>query len=176
MTSSSIQNPNNSLKKEFVLGPIEGVVIKALKKHEDGRGWLSELFRRDELGVELHPAMAYASMTRPGAQRGPHEHLDQADYFCFFGPSVFRIVLWDNRKKSPTYLHRISEQVGENNPAIVIVPAGVVHTYKNVGKVNGLVVNCPNRLFAGMERKEPVDEIRHEDDSNTPFRLEKEDE
>jgi len=33
------------------------------------------------------------------------------------------------------------------------------------------VINCPNRLYAGEGRREPVDEIRHEDDANTIFRM-----
>jgi len=116
--------------------------------------------------------MAYASLTKPGTQRGPHEHEGQTDYFCFFGPSDFRIVLWDNRPSSSTYGNKVSELVGQDRPAVVIVPPGVVHTYKNVGKVEGLVVNCPNRLYAGKDRKEKVDEIRHEENGDSPFRLE----
>jgi len=34
-----------------------------------------------------------------------------------------------------------------------------------------MVVNCANRLYAGHGRKEPVDEIRHEQDPGTIFRL-----
>ena len=54
----------------------------------------------------------------------------------------------------------------------VIVPKGVVHQDRNVGSRDGLVINCPNRLYAGWERRDPVDEIRHEDDPDTPFRVE----
>jgi len=53
----------------------------------------------------------------------------------------------------------------------VIIPPGVVHAYRNVGSVPGLVFNGPNKLYKGLERKELVDEIRHEDDPNTRFRL-----
>jgi len=34
-----------------------------------------------------------------------------------------------------------------------------------------MVINCPNRLYAGQGRQEKVDEIRHEDDSDTVFRM-----
>ena len=37
------------------------------------------------------------------------------------------------------------------------------------GSIPGVVVNCPNRLFMGEGRREPVDEIRHESDPNTPY-------
>lgn len=61
--------------------------------------------------------------------------------------------------------------VGVDNPMAVTIPAGVVHAYKNVGNVAGWVINCPNRLYAGEGKKEPVDEIRHEDDPTGPFQL-----
>ena len=84
-------------------GEIKGVVVRELKKFFDSRGWLTELFRHDELDAEFLPAMAYISSTNPGITRGPHEHWDQADYFCFIGPSNFKLRLWDNRKDSETF-------------------------------------------------------------------------
>ena len=59
--------------------------------------------------------------------------------------------------------------VGASNKQGVIVPPGVVHAYKNVGPVPGWVFNGPNRLFAGRGRREPIDEIRHEDRPDSPF-------
>lgn len=115
--------------------------------------------------------MSYISMTHPGVARGPHEHVDQADLFCFLGPSTFRIYLWDNREDSKTYRKYDRFEAGEENPLMVLVPKGVVHAYKNVGKTEGMVLNCPNRLYAGHDGKEPVDEIRHEDDADGPFQL-----
>jgi dTDP-4-dehydrorhamnose 3,5-epimerase len=53
----------------------------------------------------------------------------------------------------------------------VLVPLGVAHAYKNVSDSSGIVINCPNRLYMGQGKQEPIDEIRHEDDPNTPFRI-----
>jgi dTDP-4-dehydrorhamnose 3,5-epimerase len=156
---------------QFHTGQIDGVVWRPLKKFHDGRGWLCELFREDEIAAEFHPVMAYISMTDAGVARGPHEHVDQADCFCFIGPSTFRVYLWDSRKNSPTAGCRETEDVGIDRPMLLIVPAGVVHAYKNVGGEPGLVFNCPNRLYKGAGRKEPVDEIRHEEHSDSVFRL-----
>lgn len=150
---------------------IDGVIIKELARHTDSRGWLMELFRHDELPREYHPAMSYVSMTMPGVVRGPHEHSDQADCFCFIGPSTFRLYLWDNRPHSSTYGKKFQLNVGEKFKAMVIVPCGVVHAYKNIGSVDGIVFNVPNRLYAGPGRKGPVDEIRHEDDPASPFKI-----
>jgi len=51
------------------------------------------------------------------------------------------------------------------------VPAGVVHAYQNIGDAEGIVINCPNKLYRGPGRREEVDEIRHENDSETIFRM-----
>jgi dTDP-4-dehydrorhamnose 3,5-epimerase len=142
-----------------------------LKRYHDSRGWLTELYRHDELPEEFYPVMSYVSMTKSGIARGPHEHVDQADYFCFIGPSTFRLYLWDNRKASATYGTYCHYDLGEEAPAAVIVPKGVVHAYKNIGGRDGIVFNAPNRLFAGQGRHEPVDEIRHESDPNSPFKI-----
>ena len=152
-------------------GEINGVVVRKLVRNLDSRGWLTELFRSDELDAEFLPAMSYISSTNPGVCRGPHEHRDQADYFCFIGPSDFKLRLWDNRRDSETFLCRSTLIVGQDNPATVLIPAGVVHAYQNVGEVDGIVINCPNRLYRGAGRKEEVDEIRHENDADTVYRM-----
>lgn len=153
----------------FKRGKINGVVIKPLSKFIDDRGWLTEVFRLDELEKPFHPVMGYISMTQPDVVRGPHEHAEQADLFCFLGPSNFKVYLWDNRKDSPTYMTRQVVYAGEDAPMSVLIPAGVVHAYRNVGGKQGMVVNSPNRLYAGEGKREPVDEIRHEADPNSIF-------
>ncbi len=152
-------------------GVIHDVVIKPLKKFIDERGWLCELYRQDELDAGQMPVMSYVSLTQPGVARGPHEHVDQTDYFAFFGPSNFKIYLWDSREDSPSFGKRMVFAAGQDSPAVVIIPPGVVHAYKNIGTEGGLVFNAPNRLFAGKNKAEPVDEIRHEDISGSPFQL-----
>ena len=118
---------------------------------------------------EFHPAMAYISSTTPGITRGPHEHVDQADLFCFIGPSNFKLRVWDNRSDSATFDTVQTIVVGQDNPTVVLIPKGVVHAYQNIGDVDGIVINCPNRLYRGTGRKEEIDEIRHEDDSATRY-------
>jgi dTDP-4-dehydrorhamnose 3,5-epimerase len=156
---------------EFTDGAIDGVIWKTLTRYTDPRGWLCELFRDDDLAEEFRPVMAYISMTHPGIARGPHEHVDQADFFCFLGPSDFKVYLWDAREKSPTFRKRDFRIAGISAPAALIVPAGVVHAYRNVGSEPGIVFNCPNRLYKGWGRNDPVDEIRHEHIENSPYRL-----
>jgi len=156
---------------QFKPGDIDGIVIKPLVKYTDARGWLCETFRQDDLSEEFYPVMSYISMTKPGIARGPHEHVNQADLFAFLGPSTFKVYLWDNRKNSETYGNKMVITAGEHEPKSVLIPPGVVHAYKNVGDVIGMVANYPNKLFAGKGKKEKVDEIRHENDPNTIFQL-----
>ena len=59
-----------------------------------------------------------------------------------------------------------------DNPKAVLVPRGIVHAYKNIGCRDGIVINCPNRLYMGAGRRDAVDEIRREDDPDTIFRME----
>jgi dTDP-4-dehydrorhamnose 3,5-epimerase len=157
--------------REFTKGKIHDVVVRPLTKFLDERGWLAELFRSDELDASVMPVMAYLSMTQPGVARGPHEHLDQTDYFCFMGPSNFKVYLWDHRPESPSCGVKQVLYAGVDSLLMVIVPPGVVHAYRNIGNDNGIVFNAPNRLYAGDGKKLPVDEIRHEEEAGSPYSL-----
>lgn len=131
------------------------VISWPLKKYEDERGWLCELFRTDE---GFRPEMGYVSMTLPGVSRGPHEHVHQTDLFFFMGK--FKVYLW----------HKGARETRILDHTALIVPPGVVHAYKNIGEA-ALVYNFPDKLYKGPGRKDPVDEIRHEDDPNTIYVL-----
>ena len=139
---------------------IPGVVIRELNRFTDERGWLMELFRDDELPEGFEPTMAYLSMTKPGVARGPHEHVHQTDGFVFLN-GQYELYLWENREGNPEKFE--THKVGAENPCLVFVPPGVVHAYRNVGTEEAFVLNFPDKLYAGWDKKEPVDEIRHED-------------
>ena len=161
----------SEVRMPFLIGTLEGVFCQTVKAYSDQRGWLLEIYRKDELSAEFHAAMAYLSETLPGIARGPHEHRYQADYFAFVGPGEFCLYLWDIRTKSPTYGKLMQMPAGQSNRCTVVVPPGVVHAYKNVSDVPGWVINLPNQLYAGEGRKDPVDEIRHEGNPSLPFLL-----
>lgn len=148
---------------------IEGVVIKDLITFDDKRGWLKEIYRRDE--DAMIPEMCYVSHTESNQIRGPHEHINQSDFFVFAGPGDFELYLWDNRLRSST--HGIHEKiiVGKSRNVSVLVPPGVVHGYKSVSDGGSFSINLPDKLYGGFGRKEEVDEIRHENDSSSKFRI-----
>jgi dTDP-4-dehydrorhamnose 3,5-epimerase len=139
---------------------IPGVIAKRLKRFTDSRGWLVELYRDDELPPGFEPTMGYLSLTHPGVARGPHEHREQSDGFVFLS-GKFEITLWENRPGREHVKQVIL--AGEESPLFLVVPPGVVHAYRNTGPQDALVLNFPDRLYAGWGKKEAVDEIRHED-------------
>jgi dTDP-4-dehydrorhamnose 3,5-epimerase len=149
---------------------IEGLVIKKLNKYNDDRGWLSEIYRQDEISYQ--PVMSYVSVTKPGVVRGPHEHKNQSDCFVFYGPGNFSLHLWDRRDNSKTKGEYFSLEVGESNPVLVIVPPGVVHGYKALGPKESYCLNLPDKLYKGEGKKEDVDEIRWEEELDSPYRIE----
>lgn len=148
---------------------ITGVIIRDIIKYEDERGWLAEIFRRDELDFDM--AMAYISLTEPGVIRGPHEHVHQSDCFVFLGPGMFRLHLWDRRAHSATAGESLEIEVGADNPVLVVVPPGVVHGYKCISDIPALSINLPDRLYKGAGKKEAVDEIRWEKDETSPYQI-----
>lgn len=153
------------------------VVFEKLPRFDDARGHLVQLFRKDELSrlpqyggprVDF-PPMAYLSVTATGVSRGPHEHLTQTDIFIFCC-SQFEIFLWDNRPKSPTHRSRHRLYTTKEDYWRLLVPPGVVHAYRALDNA-GTVINCPDKLYAGWDQEQPVDEIRHERDPSSPFQL-----
>lgn len=148
---------------------IDGVIIKELKKYEDDRGYLVEIYRRDEADVNV--AMSYMSVTLPQVARGPHEHIYQTDYFIFPGSGDFMLYLWDRRESSPSKGEKLELLVGESNPCTVVVPPGVVHGYKCVSVSPALSINFPDKLYKGVLKREEIDEIRWESDLNSPYKI-----
>jgi len=150
---------------------IDGVLIGRDIRYNDRRGWLTELYRSDKLPENFAPAMSYVSMTVPGAVRGPHEHKDQSDCLIFPGMGHFRIFLWDNRPNSRTFEKQLILESSESDTLILIIPPGVVHGYKNIGSGEAIAVNAPDRLYRGQGGKDEVDEIRHENMPDSPFKI-----
>jgi dTDP-4-dehydrorhamnose 3,5-epimerase len=148
---------------------ISGVIIKKITINSDQRGWLGEIYRIDE--TEYKPEMAYVSLTNPGIVRGPHEHKFQSDLFVFMGPGEYELHLWDNREGSATKGEYLKIEAGEKNPCSIIIPPGIVHAYKCVSETPGYSINFPDKLYKGKNKTEEVDEIRWENNENSPFKV-----
>jgi len=148
---------------------LPGVRVEALPVFKDARGSLHELFRVDEIPAGFIPLMACSSWSHAGLTRGPHQHVGQDDYFTFAGPSDFSVYLWDDRPGAAKAARGWVIHTGEKSPSRIYVPRGVVHAYRNTGTVAGLVVTVTSLLFKGEGRRDPVDEIRHELNPDSPY-------
>jgi len=130
-------------------GPIHDAIWVPLKFYHDSRGWLVELFRNRPHRSEVSPGDGVCvpdeARRRPRAARA---HRPGGLLLLHRAVHVSRLSL-GCPKDSPTFGKKEVRDVGENMPYALIVPAGVVHAYKNVGDKDGLVFNAANRLTRG---------------------------
>jgi dTDP-4-dehydrorhamnose 3,5-epimerase len=133
---------------------IDGVWTKRLSVIPDDRGRLMEILRCDDEGFTRF-GQAYISTTYPGVVKAWHLHERQDDNFCCVSGMV-KLVLHDGRDGSPTR-GKVSEYfIGDHNPMLVRVPAGVHHGWKCISDSESIVVNLPNEPY---DRRNP-DELR----------------
>jgi dTDP-4-dehydrorhamnose 3,5-epimerase len=94
-----------------------------LTRHQDERGWFSELVRASQLPKPVK--QANLSFSRKGVIRGLHYHeRGQDDLFvCLQG--MVRVVVLD-RESGETF----TEDIGDDNPVALYVPGVHAHGYE----------------------------------------------
>ena len=93
-----------------------------LRRHEDTRGWFSELARASELPKPMR--QANLAFSRKGVIRGLHYHeRGQDDLFVCLQGMVRVVVL--NRETGETEC----EDIGDENPMAIYVPGRHAHGY-----------------------------------------------
>jgi dTDP-4-dehydrorhamnose 3,5-epimerase len=94
-----------------------------LTRHEDERGWFSELIRASSLPKPIK--QANLSRSRKGVIRGLHYHLHGQDdlFVCLDG--MVRVVVLD-RESGETF----TEDIGDDNPVALYVPGVHAHGYE----------------------------------------------
>lgn len=124
---------------------IDGVRVKELTVHPDDRGELFEIWRTDDEGF-CGFGQVYVTTAYPGIIKGWHYHRLQTDCFTVIkGQALF--ALYDARENSPTHGQLLTFQIGESRRAVVLIPPGVYHGFKNIGEEEVLCLNCPNRTY-----------------------------
>ena len=133
---------------------IDGALTKKLAVHADERGRLMEMLRADD---ELYKKFGQVYMTSayPGAVKAWHYHEKQVDHFtCVHG--MMKVVLYDDRKDSPTKGLVNEFFLGVHNPILLRIPAGVYHGFKCISEHEALIVNVPTEMY----RYDKPDELR----------------
>jgi dTDP-4-dehydrorhamnose 3,5-epimerase len=113
--------------------PIEGVRIHRLKRMLDDRGFFMEVFRKDASGAHGKEDAAQINYSIVNAEdhiKGLHYRLKQEDLWSCPAPSKIKIVLYDVRKKSPTFRATQVIVAGDGQDVVVRIPEGVAHGYR----------------------------------------------
>lgn len=139
---------------------IDGVEIKALRVIPDERGWLMEILRSDDAFFTKF-GQVYLSAVYPGVVKGWHFHKVQRDNLCVV-KGMAKLVLYDGRDDSSTRGKLMELFIGERNPLLVSIPAGVLHGMKGIGAEPAMFVNVPTEVY---DYDEP-DEFRVEPHSD----------
>lgn len=131
---------------------IHGVEIKPLTIHADERGFFAELLRSDDK-VFTTFGQANVSLNYPGVVRAWHWHEHQEDLWAVVRGMV-KVVLYDPRENSPTKSEVQEVFLGEQNPALLRIPVGVIHGYKTIGVEPSVLVYFVTRIYDRMEPDE----------------------
>jgi dTDP-4-dehydrorhamnose 3,5-epimerase len=139
---------------------IEGVKIKKLKVIPDERGRLMEMLRSDDDFYKKF-GQVYMTTAYPGVVKGWHYHKVQDDNMTVV-KGMMKIVLYDGRKDSKTFEEINEFFIGEHNPSLIHIPAGVMHGFKCISNIEALCINVPTEAY---NYKKP-DEYRIEPQSD----------
>lgn len=131
---------------------IDGVWVKELKVVADERGRLMEILRNDDEGFSKF-GQVYMTTNYPGVVKAWHLHRVQQDMVaCVKG--MIKLVLYDAREGSATKGMVSEFFIGDHNPCLVRVPAGVYHGWKGISTEESVVVNCPTETYDYAEPDE----------------------
>jgi dTDP-4-dehydrorhamnose 3,5-epimerase len=126
--------------------PIAGVQVRHTPTHADERGTLTEICDLRWEFTEDPLVYVYLVTIQPGQLRGWAMHREQNDrLFAYAG--ILRIVLYDARTDSETFGRVNIFHLGEHDPALLSIPAGIWHAVKNVCDHQGAFVNLPSRPY-----------------------------
>jgi dTDP-4-dehydrorhamnose 3,5-epimerase len=135
--------------------PIEGVVMKPLRKLPDERGAIHHMLRSDDEMFESFGEI-YFSAVHPGVIKGWHIHQKMTlNYAVQVGQ--IKMVLYDDRPASSTRGALLEIVTGAENYLLIRVPPMVWNGFKGIGTETALVANCATIPHdpAEIARKDP---------------------
>lgn len=119
---------------------IKGVEVVPLKQIADERGKIMHMLRNDAKHFEKFGEI-YFSQIYPHVIKGWHLHKKMVlNYTVVTG--MIKLVLFDDRKGSPTKGEIMELFIGEDNYCLVKIPARVWNGFKGIGVKPAIVANC----------------------------------
>lgn len=135
---------------------IDGVRIQPLSIYPDDRGYFMEVQRMGQGLAAAFPPMTSqvsAASNYPGSIKAFHYHQFQTDCWTPV-KGLLQVALVDLRMLSRTFGVRNTLYIGTLRPWQLLIPPGVGHGYKVVGKDDSLLVYMTDRFY------DPKDEGR----------------
>ena len=138
---------------------IDGVFIEKLKKIDDPRGNVMHMLRCDAPYFKSFGEV-YFSEINPGMIKAWRKHLKMTQLFAVPIGKI-RLVIFDDRKQSPTVGEIMEIETGVDNYCLIRIPALVWYGFKGMMEPFSLVTNCadiphdPNEIV----RADPADPI-----------------
>ena len=118
---------------------IDGVVVKPLNKIPDERGMILHMMRSDDPLFEKFGEI-YFSSVYPGVVKGWHLHEEMTLNYAVVSGEI-KLVLYDERKDSPTNGELQEFFMGENNHCLVKIPPLVWNGFMGIGIKQAFVAN-----------------------------------
>jgi dTDP-4-dehydrorhamnose 3,5-epimerase len=128
---------------------IEGVRIEPVPVWPDDRGYFFEVQRIGTgLAAAFPPAetQVSAALNYPGTVKAFHYHMRQTD--CWNAAvGMLQVALADLRSGSPTFGARNTFYIGALRPWRILIPPGVAHGYKVIGRDSAMLIYVTDRLY-----------------------------
>lgn len=128
---------------------IAGVRVQPLAVFPDDRGYFLEVQRLGQGLAANFPAattQVSAALNYPGTVKAFHFHLHQTDCWTPV-KGLLQVALVDLRIASPTFGQRNTLYVGPLRPWQILIPPGVAHGYKVIGREDSLLVYMTDQLY-----------------------------
>lgn len=118
-----------------------------LTKHEDNRGWLSELIKSDYMG------QMFVSKTKPGITRGNHYHHTKVEKFIVISGEA--MIRFRHIEKSEVIEYRVEG----NEARVVDIPPGYTHSIENIGTDEMITLFWVNEQFNAQKPDTYMNEV-----------------
>jgi dTDP-4-dehydrorhamnose 3,5-epimerase len=119
---------------------IDGVQVIPLKRIPDERGTVYHMLKRTDPHFIAFGEI-YFSTVYPGVVKGWHLHREiTLNYACIYGR--IKLVIYDERRDSPTKGELAEIFLGPDNYALVVIPPNLWNGFKSVGEDMAIVADC----------------------------------
>jgi dTDP-4-dehydrorhamnose 3,5-epimerase len=125
---------------------IDGVRIRPLATHADGRGSVTELYDPRWNWHDEPLVFVYTFTIRPGFIKGWNLHKEHEDRYTLLQGEM-ELVLYDPRPESLTCGDVCRIVLSEHNRCLVNIPRNVWHADYNIGTKDVVAVNFPTTPY-----------------------------